>query len=55
MEYWQSYKSIVLMILGIINLEEKRNLRNIALVEETLSTHSGRERNMKWKIKLISI
>lgn len=53
MEYWQSYKSIVSMILGIINLEEKRGLRNIALVDETLSTHRGRERNMKWKIKLI--
>ena len=53
MEYWQSYKSIVLMILGIINLEEKRDLRNIVLVEEILSTHCGSERNTKWKIKLI--
>ena len=42
MKYWQSYKLIVLLILGIINLEKKRSLRNIALVKETLSTHSGR-------------
>ena len=32
------------MILGITNLEEKRDLRNIALVKETLTTLSGRER-----------
>ena len=43
MEYWQSYKLIVLMILGIISLVKKRSLRNIALVKETLSTHSGRK------------
>lgn len=43
MEYWQSYKLIVLLILGIINLEEKRGLRNIGLVKETLNTHSGIE------------
>lgn len=43
MEYWQSYKLVVLLILGIINLEEKRGLRNIALIKETLSTHSGRK------------
>lgn len=42
MKYWQSYKLIVLMILGIINLEEKRGLRSIGLVKETLATHSGR-------------
>ena len=43
MEYWQSYKLIVLLILGIISLEERRSLRNIALGKETLSTHSGRK------------
>ena len=43
MEYWQSYKLIVLLILGIISLVKKRSLRNIALVKETLSTHSGRK------------
>lgn len=32
------------LIIGIINLKEKRGLRNIALVKETLTTHSGRER-----------
>lgn len=46
MKYWQSYKLIVLKILGITNLEEKRGLRNIALVKETLSTRSGRERKI---------
>lgn len=46
MEYWQSYKLVVSLILGITNLEEKRGLRNIALVKETLSTHSGRERKI---------
>lgn len=30
MGYWQSYKLVVSKILGIINLEEKRGLRNIA-------------------------
>ena len=44
MSYWQSYKSIVLQILGIINLEEKRDLRNIALDKETLYTHSARRK-----------
>ena len=53
MEYWQSYKSIVLMILGIISLEERRDLRNIALVEKTLSTYSGRKGKGRWKIKPI--
>ncbi len=43
MEYWQSYKQIVLLILGIISLEEKSCLRNIALAKEILSTHSGRK------------
>lgn len=49
MKYWQSYKFIVLKILGIINSEEKRDLRNIALDKDTLSTHSGRgkEQDMK--------
>ena len=42
MEYWQSYKSIVLKILGIINLEEKRGLHNIALDRETLTIHRDR-------------
>lgn len=44
MEYWQSYKLIILLILGIISLVKKRSLRNIVLVKETLSTHSGRKR-----------
>lgn len=43
--YWQSYKSIVLLIPGITSLEEKRDLRNTALVKGTLSIHSDRERN----------
>ena len=46
MEYWQSYKLIVLLILGTISLVKKRSLRNIALVKETLSTHSGRKENI---------
>ena len=45
MNYWQSYKSIVLLIPGITSLEEKRDLRNTALVKGTLSIHSDRERN----------
>ena len=42
MEYWQLYKFVELKILGIINLEEKKSLRNIVLAKETLFTHSGR-------------
>ena len=44
MNWWQSYKSIILLILGIINLKEKRDLRNTVFVNETLSTHSGRRK-----------
>lgn len=48
MNCWQSYKSIVLLILGITNLKEKRDLRNTAFVNETLSTHSGRRKEHKY-------
>ena len=43
MNYWQSYKLIVLMIPRIISLEEKRGLRSTALVKETLPIHRGRK------------
>ena len=43
MSYWQSYKSILSLIPGIINLEEKRDLRNIDFVKETLSEHRVRK------------
>ena len=49
MNYWQSYKSIVLLIPRIINLEEKRDLRNTAFVKDTLSTHRGRRREQYMK------
>lgn len=35
----------LLLIPGITSLEEKRDLRNTALVKGTLSIHSDRERN----------
>lgn len=49
MDYWQSYKSIVLLIPRIINLEEKRDLRNTAFVKDTLSTRRGRRREQYMK------
>ena len=39
----ESDKSIVSLILRIINLEEKRDLLNIALDRETLSKHRVRK------------
>ncbi len=45
MNYWQSYKPIILMIPRIINLEEKRGLRSTALVKDTLTKHSVRREN----------
>ena len=44
MDYWQSYKSIVLLIPRIINVEEKRDLRNTDFVKDTLSTRRGRKK-----------
>ena len=41
-DYRESDKPIVLKILGIINLEEKRGLHNIALDRETLTIHRDR-------------
>ena len=43
MNYRESDKSIVLLILGIISLEEKRDLYNTALVKETLAIRSDRK------------
>lgn len=43
MNYRESDKSILLLILGIISLKEKRDLRNTALVKETLAIHSDRK------------
>ena len=43
MNYWQSYKFVVSLIPRIINLEEKRDLRNIDFVKDTLSKHSVRK------------
>ena len=39
MKYRESDILIVLMILGIINLEEKRGIHNTALDKETLTIH----------------
>ena len=45
----ESDKSIVLLILRIISLEEKRDLLNIALDRETLSKHRVRRENKQMK------
>lgn len=42
--YWQSYKSIVLLIPRIISLEEKRDLHNTAFVKDTLFTRRGKRK-----------
>ena len=46
MNSWESDKSILLMILVITRLEEKRDLHNIALNRETLSIRSDRKGNI---------
>ena len=44
MDYWQSYKSIVLLIPRIINVEEKRDLRNTEILLRTHYLHAEVER-----------
>lgn len=41
MSYRESDKSIVLKIIGIINLEEKRDLHNIALAKGNIVYTQG--------------